>query len=188
MIKRKTIIGEKERDLINDIYLKKLEITSNRRRRIFRTVLSFIFAAGFLFFGLCGFLTEGMTQQVSVALLGGVLFLVWGFTADKVYKARLRKAYGKAVIESLSRMGISYDQAVKIEYSFSEDGVHVKTELSESHYSWNAFSSYEDTKSFIFLQKKDSNILIIDKTGMTDEELKELYALFQVGNIENKMQ
>lgn len=186
MIKCTTTIGEKERDLINDIYLKKLEITSNRRRRVFRTVLSFCFAAGFLFFGLYGLLTEGMTQQVSMALFGGVLFLVWGFSADKVYKARLKRAYDKAVIESLSRMGMSYDHDEKIEYSFSEDDVHVKTEFSESHHNWNFFSSYEDTKRFIFLQKKDNNILIIDKNVMTDEELEELYALFHVANIVNE--
>ncbi len=59
MIKCKTTMGENERNLIMELSLRQLEKT-NKKRRIFRTVLSFCFAVGFLFFGLCGYLTEGL--------------------------------------------------------------------------------------------------------------------------------
>lgn len=185
MIRCITIIGKKERDIINDIYLKKLEKTSNKKRRIFRTIFSFCVAAVFLLYGISGLAANGLTRQGCIAVLGGLIFLTWGILADKVYKIRLKKAYERAVANELNRKGIKYDCNEKREYTFSEAGVMMKTELREYNYGWDQFETYTDVDHVILLMKTDNQILPIDRSAMTEEETRGLYDLLEQNSIFN---
>ena len=185
MIKCTTTMGENERSLIMELSLRQFEKT-NKKRRIFRTVLSFCFAVGFLFFGLCGYLTEGLKSPVAVCIFVGLVFLVWGIIADKVYKARAKRRLLIATKEHLRKNGTEFNHAEKREYTFSEDGVEMKNEFQESHYNWNLFSSFEEIKQYILLTRTDNGFFIIDKNTMESEEINALYKLLEHKGLVNK--
>lgn len=185
MIRCITTIGKNERDIINDIYLKKLENTSNKKRRIFRTIFSFCAAVGFLLYGISALVTDGVTRQGCIAILGGLIFLTWGALADKVYKIRLKRAYESAVTNELNKKGINHDCDEKREYTFSEVGVMMKTKLREYNYSWDQFETYIDVDHLILLMKTDNQVIPIDRCAMTEEERKGLYELFEQNSIFN---
>ena len=84
MIKCKTNIGKTERNIIADTVLSFRKV---KRGRIIGKAFFFCSAAFFLFFGMCGFLTEGMTSTVSKYLLCGIIAILLGAVLKPYQKA-----------------------------------------------------------------------------------------------------
>ena len=69
-----------------------------------------------------------------------------------------------------------------VEYAVDGDGVEITSPLGTGKNNWSAFDRWGEQDGYIYLVRLDNNVVLMDKSRLTPDELKELERLF--GNVE----
>lgn len=178
MIKCETTIGKSEQNVITEVELR--AVKSNKIKQIITTVFLFCAAAFFLFFGFCGFLSEGMTFLAARVFIYGVIFLVWAILNKRVWKSISRikhRRMEKRMARQMRRAETADDG--RREYTFTDDDVVVTSYLGEFRWKWDAIMTYGDIDHYLYIMTVNRGLIIVDKNTMTGEELRGLYDLLR---------
>lgn len=68
-----------------------------------------------------------------------------------------------------------------VEYAIDGDGVEITSSLGTGKNNWSAFNRCGEQDGYIYLVRLDNNVVLIDKSRLSPEELKELESL--LGNV-----
>lgn len=164
MIKSKIEIREEEREIILDVWL--MNRNNAKRIKIFKTVYISV-GIILLLFSVYNFLKNSIGIGI-VALVYSILFTFMGLNIKREYKKIQRKKQYKQYKEIKSG---------EIEYEFSNEGIHITSILGVGMNYWNAFYSYGQIEHYIYVIRKDEQIIIVDKRTLTNDEIDELLAL-----------
>jgi hypothetical protein len=64
-------------------------------------------------------------------------------------------------------------------YTIDQEGVEISSELGEGHYRWNAFKSWGMMNHYIYLERVDEQIVLIDRDKLSQTEFNELEELLR---------
>ena len=66
-----------------------------------------------------------------------------------------------------------------LEYVIDDDGVAITSPLGTGKNNWSAFNRCGEQDGYIYLVRLDNNVVLIDKSRLSPEELKELERLLE---------
>ena len=68
-----------------------------------------------------------------------------------------------------------------LEYVIDDDGVAITSPLGTEKNNWSAFNRCGEQDGYVYLVRIDNNVVLMDKSCLTPDELKELERL--LGNV-----
>ena len=161
MVRYKTEPGEKEQKILAEI---SLNTPNNLKRRkvtsAVSAVLCVIYAAFAVWMFARGFVDNGFL------LLGfAVLFLLIILFSKKFQLSIMQKVMKK--------------KNNAFEYVIDDDGVAITSPLGTGKNNWSAFDRWGEQDGYIYLVRLDNNVVLMDKSRLTPDELKELERLLE---------
>ena len=104
-----------------------------------------------------------------IFLLLSVGAAVLGLSAEKFQRAFITAIINKEVQQTNNER----------EYLFSKEGVDITTELGTSHNYWSSFVSRGEIENYIYLMRKDCNIILVKKDDLSENDLMRFQSLIQ---------
>ncbi len=168
MIRFKTEVGEKERKVLAEISLD-TPINKKRLKTGFTasTVLIVIYAAFAVWMFVHGIVGYGI-MMVGFA----EMFLLIILFAKKFQLLLMQKVIKK---KNGALTGGTF------EYVIDDDGVSITSPLGTGKNNWSAFDRCGERDGYIYLVRLDNSVVLMDKSCLTPDELKELERL--LGNV-----
>lgn len=102
------------------------------------------------------------------------LVLSIGFTAFGLSVEKFQKTFIKAIINKEEQKMSS-----ERKYLFSKDGVDIVSEIGVTHNYWSSFVSKGEIENYIYLIRKDSKVILINKNVLSENELMMLRSFIQ---------
>ncbi len=106
-------------------------------------------------------------------------FLLLGFALVFLLIALFSKKFQLFIVLRLMKKRNKALAGKTVEYAI--DGVEITSSLGTGKNNWSAFNRYGEQDGYIYLVRLDNNVVLIDKSRLSPEELKELESL--LGNV-----
>lgn len=164
MITCKTTLTDEKREALIEIALNSQK--NIHKRKIITpvcAVLAVLEASIGLYFCADGAYSSGISL-----LTFGFIMLLLAFRAKAFQRFVLRKAQQK--------FDVSFNEKT-VEYIFNDEGIMIKSHVGNGINYWNAFKEYGAFEEYIFVKRKDNEIILIDKNDLTGNEADELLSL-----------
>lgn len=97
-----------------------------------------------------------------------------GFAALGLSVEKFQKTFIKAIINKEEQKMSS-----ERKYLFSKDGVEIVSEIGVTHNYWSSFVSKGEIENYIYLIRKDSKVILINKNVLSENELMILRSFIQ---------
>ena len=155
-------IGEKEKDVLR--YFNTLQTKRKKKVIKYTNLVSAFFLFSIAFYS--------YTIHISWAwifLLLSVGATVLGLSAEKFQRAFMTAIIDKEVQQTNNER----------EYLFSKEGVDITTELGTAHNHWSSFVSRGEIENYIYLMRKDRNIILVNKDDLSENDLIRFQSLIQ---------
>ena len=149
MVRYKTEPGEKEQKILAEI---SLNTPNNLKRRKVTSAVSAVLCVIYAAFAVWMF-ARGVVGNGFLLLGFAVLFLM--------------KKKNNAVLGGT------------FEYVIDDDGVAITSPLGTGKNNWSAFDRWGEQDGYIYLVRLDNNVVLMDKSRLTPDELKELERLLE---------
>lgn len=166
MVRYKTEADDREQRVLAEI---SLNTPVNRRKRkstaTVSVILSVIYAAFFAWLFARGVKANG--------------FLLLGFALVFLLIALFSKKFQLFIVLRLMKKRNKALAGKTVEYAI--DGVEITSSLGTGKNNWSAFNRCGEQDGYIYLVRLDNNVVLIDKSRRSPEELKELESL--LGNV-----
>ena len=163
MVRYKTEPGEKEQKILAEI---SLNTPNNLKRRKVTSAVSAVLCVIYAAFAVWMF-ARGVVGNGFLLLGFAVLFLLIILFSKKFMKKRNNAVSGGT-----------------LEYVIDDDGVAITSPLGTGKNNWSAFDRWGEQDGYIYLVRLDNNVVLMDKSRLTPDELKELERLFE--NVKNE--
>ncbi len=173
MVRYKTELGEKEQKVLAEI---SLNTPNNLKRRRVTSAVSAVLCVIYAAFAVWMF-ARGVVGNGFLLLGFAVLFLLIILFSRKFQLSVMQKVIKKKNNAFSGRT---------LEYVIDDDGVAITSPLGTGKNNWSAFNRWGERDGYIYLVRLDNNVVLIDKSRLTPDELEELERL--LGNVKlNKM-
>ncbi len=173
MVRYKTELGEKEQKVLAEI---SLNTPNNKKRRRVTSIVSAVLIVIYAAFAVWMF-ARGVVGNGFLLLGFAVLFLLIILFSRKFQLSVMQKVIKKKNNAFSGRT---------LEYVIDDDGVAITSPLGTGKNNWSAFNRWGERDGYIYLVRLDNNVVLIDKSRLTPDELEELERL--LGNVKlNKM-
>ncbi len=159
-------IGDEEKEIL--LRLNVLQAAGNKK--IFQCIN---LVSALFMFSIAFFAYSVQLSSAWIYLMLSLLFIIVGLSCGKIQRAFFRGITEKS--------GNQTKFSQKREYLFSKEGVDILSELGRTHNYWSSFVSRGEIEHYIYLMRKDHNIVLIDKNELSHEGFIVLQQL-----IENK--
>lgn len=169
MVRYKTEPGEKEQKILAEI---SLNTPNNLKRRKVTSAVSAVLCVIYAAFAVWMFV-RGVVDNGFLLLGFAVLFLLIILFSKKFQLSIMQKVMKK---KNNAVLGGT------LEYVIDDDGVAITSPLGTGKNNWSAFNRCGEQDGYIYLVRLDNNVVLIDKSRLTPDELKELERL--LGNVE----
>ena len=157
MVRYKTEPGEKEQKILAEI---SLNTPNNLKRRkvtsAVSAVLCVIYAAFAVWMFVRGFVDNGF-----------LLIILFSKKFQLSIMQKVMKKKNNAVLGGT------------FEYVIDDDGVAITSPLGTGKNNWSAFDRWGEQDGYIYLVRLDNNVVLMDKSRLTPDELKELERLIE---------
>lgn len=167
MVRYKTEADDREQRVLAEI---SLNTPLNRRKRKSTATVSVILSVIYAAFSAWLF-ARGVNKANGFLLLGfALVFLLIALFSKKFQLfivLRLMKKRNKALAGKT------------VEYAIDGDGVEITSSLGTGKNNWSAFNRCGEQDGYIYLVRLDNNVVLIDKSRLSPEELKELESLLE---------
>lgn len=168
MVRYKTEPGEKEQKILAEI---SLNTPNNLKRRkvtsAVSAVLCVIYAAFAVWMFVRGFVDNG--------------FLLLGFAVLFLLIILFSKKFQLSIMQKVMKKKNNAVLGGTLEYVIDDDGVAITSPLGTGKNNWSAFDRWGEQDRYIYLVRLDNNVVLMDKSRLTPDELKELERL--LGNV-----
>lgn len=166
MVRCKTEINNEIMDMSLDVSLEMKECV--RRRKNSAIALGVI---GFLeiVWGVSSILRRVSVSNIFMILLGIVVIVIM-LNLKNIQRSSLRRMQ--------KHMDPSLFSGIR-EYCFSEEGVHLKSQMGESMINWNAFRKFGTMGKYLYIVRTDDGIVVVDQNNLSKEELQEVQQLLE---------
>ena len=164
MVRYKTELGEKERRILAEI---SLNTPNNLKRRKVTSAVSAVLCVIYAAFAVWMF-ARGVVGNGFLLLGFAVLFLLIILFSKKFQLSVMQKR-NNAVLGGT------------FEYVIDDDGVAIASPLGTGKNNWSAFDRWGEQDGYIYLVRLDNNVVLMDKSRLAPDELKELERL--LGNV-----
>lgn len=168
MVRYKTEAGEREQKILAEI---SLNTPNNLKRRRVTSIVSAVLCVIYAAFAVWMF-TRGVVGYGCLLLSFAVLFLLIILFFKKFQLGVMQKVMKK---KNTAFSGGTF------EYVIDDDGVAITSPLGTGKNNWSAFDRWGEQDGYIYLVRLDNNVVLIDKSRLTPDELKELERL--LGNV-----
>ena len=160
MVRYKTEADDREQRVLAEI---SLNTPVNRRKRKSTVTVSVILSVIYAAFSAWLF-ARGVKANGFLLLGFALVFLLIALFSKKfqLFKKRNKALAGKTV-----------------EYAIDGDGVEITASLGTGKNNWSAFNRCGEQDGYIYLVRLDNNVVLIDKSRLSPEELKELESLLK---------
>ena len=158
MVRYKTEPGEKEQKILAEI---SLNTPNNLKRRKVTSAVSAVLCVIYAAFAVWMFV-RGVVGNGFLLLGFAVLFLLIILFSKKIQRNNVVSGG-------------------TLEYVIDDDGVAITSPLGTGKNNWSAFDRWGEQDGYIYLVRIDNNVVLMDKSRLTPEELKELESL--LGNV-----
>ena len=108
-------------------------------------------------------------------------FLLLGFALVFLLIALFSKKFQLSVMQKLMKKRNNAVSGGTLEYVIDDDGVAITSPLGTGKNNWSAFDRWGEQDGYIYLVRLDNNVVLMDKSRLTPDELKELERL--LGNV-----
>ena len=169
MVRYKTEAGEREQKILAEI---SLNTPNNLKRRRVTSIVSAVLCVIYAAFAVWMF-TRGVVGDGCLLLGFAVLFLLIILFSKK---------FQLSVMQKLMKKKNNAFSGGTLEYVIDDDGVAITSPLGTGKNNWSAFNRWGEQDGYIYLVRIDNNVVLIDKSRLTPDELKELERL--LGNVE----
>ena len=163
MVRYKTEPGEKEQKILAEI---SLNTPNNLKRRKVTSAVSAVLCVIYAAFAVWMFV-RGVVDNGFLLLGFAVLFLLIILFSKKFQLSIMQKVMKK---KNNAVLGGTF------EYVIDDDGVAITSPLGTG-----AFDRWGEQDGYIYLVRLDNNVVLMDKSRLTPDELKELERL--LGNV-----
>lgn len=171
MVRYKTEPGEKEQKILAEI---SLNTPNNLKRRKVTSVVSAVLCVIYAAFAVWMFV-RGVVDNGFLLLGFAVLFLLIILFSKKFQLSIMQKVMKK---KNNAVLGGTF------EYVIDDDGVAITSPLGTGKNNWSAFDRWGEQDGYIYLVRLDNNVVLMDKSRLTPDELKELERLLE--NVKNE--
>ena len=168
MVRYKTEVGEKEQKILAEI---SLNTPNNLKRRRVTSIVSAVLCVIYAAFAVWMF-TRGVVGYGCLLLGFAVLFLLIILFSKK---------FQLSVMQKLMKKKNNAFSGGTLEYVIDDDGVAIISPLGAGKNNWSAFDRWGEQDGYIYLVRLDNNVVLMDKSRLTPDELKELERL--LGNV-----
>ncbi len=168
MVRYKTEPGEKEQKILAEI---SLNTPNNLKRRRVTSIVSAVLCVIYAAFAVWMFV-HGIVGYGIMMVGFAVMFLLIILFAKKFQLLLMQKVIKK---KNGALTGGTF------EYVIDDDGVSITSPLGTGKNNWSAFDRCGERDGYIYLVRLDNNVVLIDKSRLTPDELKELERL--LGNV-----
>ena len=160
MVRYKTEADDREQRALAEI---SLNTPVNRKKRKSTATVSVILSVIYAAFSAWLF-ARGVKANGFLLLGFALVFLLIALFSKKfqLMKKRNKALAGKTV-----------------EYAIDGDGVEITSSLGTGKNNWSAFNRCGEQDGYIYLVRLDNNVVLIDKSRLSPEELKELESLLK---------
>lgn len=168
MVRYKTEVGEREQKILTEISLNTPNnLKMSRVTSIVSAVLCVIYAAFAVWMFAHGVVGYG--------------FLLLGFAVLFLLIILFFKKFQLGVMQKVMKKKNTAFSGVTFEYVIDDDGVAITSPLGTGKNNWSAFDRWGEQDGYIYLVRLDNNVVLMDKSRLTPDELKELERL--LGNV-----
>lgn len=115
------------------------------------------------------FCVQGKSASGIAMVVIGVLMLLLGLKT---------KAFQRYVLKKGDKLWNRPFGTGTVEYVFDEDGIQINTQMGEGKNYWNAFKKHGVVGEYLYVQREDNKMIVIDRKDLSEEEIKELERLF----------
>ena len=169
MVRYKTEADDREQRALEEI---SLNTPVNRKKRkstaTVSVILSVIYAAFSAWLFARGVKANG--------------FLLLGFALVFLLIALFSKKFQLFIVLRLMKKRNKALAGKTVEYAVDGDGVAITSPLGTGKNNWSAFDRWGEQDGYVYLVRIDNNVVLMDKSCLTPDELKELERL--LGNVE----
>lgn len=145
---------EKDLNYLVDYYFNTKE---NKKRRL-------IMRSGYLILALL----LGIFTDLYLAVVG--LVVLTFFLPELVQKKKLKKHFMSSECDALYEKG---------NYTFSENGVMIESNVGLKEYNWEAFVDYSISENYLYIVRKGGALIILDKERIGKENFDNVLELVQ---------
>ena len=168
MVRYKTEADDREQRALEEI---SLNTPVNRKKRkstaTVSVILSVIYAAFSAWLFARGVVGNG--------------FLLLGFAVLFLLIILFSKKFQLSVMQKLMKKKSNAVSGGTLEYVIDDDGVAITSPLGTGKNNWSAFNRCGEQDGYVYLVRIDNNVVLMDKSRLTPDELKELERL--LGNV-----
>ena len=164
MVRYKTEADDREQRVLAEI---SLNTPVNRKKRKSTVMVSVILSVIYAAFSARGVKANG--------------FLLLGFALVFLLIALFSKKFQLFIVLRLMKKRNKALAGKTVEYAIDGDGVEITSSLGTGKNNWLAFNRCGEQDGYIYLVRLDNNVVLIDKSRLSPEELKELESL--LGNV-----
>lgn len=168
MVRYKTESGEREQKILAEI---SLNTPNNLKRRRVTSIVSAVLCVIYAAFAVWIF-TRGVVGYGCLLLGFAVLFLLIILFSKK---------FQLGVMQKLMKKRNNAFSGGTLEYVIDDDGVAITSPLGTGKNNWSAFDRWGEQDGYIYLVRLDNNVVLMDKSRLDPDELKELERL--LGNV-----
>lgn len=168
MVRYKTEAGENEQKILAEI---SLNTPNNLKRRRATSVVSAVLCVIYAAFAVWMF-ARGVV---------GYGFLLLGFAVLFLLIILFSKKFQLSVMQKVIKKKNTAVSGGTLEYVIDGDGVAITSPLGTGKNNWSAFDRWGEQDGYIYLVRLDNNVVLMDKSRLTPDELKELERL--LGNV-----
>lgn len=168
MVRYKTEAGEKEQKILAEI---SLNTPNNLKRRRVTSIVSAVLCVIYAAFAVWMF-ARGVVGNGCLLLGFAVLFLLIILFSKKFQLGVMQKV--------MKKKNTAFSGGT-LEYVIDDDGVAITSPLGTGKNNWSAFDRWGEQDGYIYLVRLDNNVVLMDKSRLAPDELKELERL--LGNV-----
>ncbi len=166
MVRCKTEMNDEIMDMALDL---SLEMKESVQRRKNSTIALGLIAFVEIVWGVSSIIRRVSVSNIFMILLGIVVIVIM-LNLKNIQRSTLRKMQ--------KQMDPSLFSGIR-EYCFSEEGVHVKSQMGESMINWNAFRKFGTVGKYLYIERTDDRFVVVDQNNLSKEELQEVQQLLE---------
>lgn len=160
MVEYRNEIGAKDIDILVNIYTHDEKyVKAQRKQQLFLVIAGILIFASGLFIKEYFFCAFGI-----LALLLGILVI------PVLNKSRIVKSFKK-----LDPRVTGGERCYKVD----DNGIEITSFAGTGHNNWEAMAKYGENDNYIWLQRVDSQVILFDKSVLTEEQEAELKSLIK---------
>ena len=138
-----------------------MHISSLKAKKTNRVIKGTTLVSSFYIFSLAFY-----SYLFNISFAWILLWLSIGFSVLSLSVEKLKKVFMKIIINN-EKLKINNER----KYVFSKEGVDIITEIGVTHNYWNSFVSKGEIENHIYLIGKDNNVILVNKTVLSENEL-----------------